>query len=334
MWRRAPKAVRSSRALLPDALTPATLVALVLDPPRRRALLAALGREHGSSVTLRNAYELAARRADATPDDLARVVAVLEAEGEVEALRAFVWHPSMPETVLLDLCERGVCVTELGHRAGPRSLIRRVAELHAYAEAILTLALDLYRDPTEPAEAFAAHARAHATHEWMLRTLAEVNGSDPEKEAIYEALLGASPDAAAYRARHLARSPGASTERLAYFLAAHPDPWLLTLLLRTELADADKRALVSRVAAARTDSAEIVEALARLRACEEASGDTLAPGRAAALFAAGDPEVLLALAGNPRTPPAILDELASRKGVRLAQPTRVRARATRRRARP
>ena len=215
MWRRAPKAVRSSRALLPDALTPATLVALVLDPPRRRALLAALGREHGSSVTLRNAYERAARRADATPDDLARVVAVLEAEGEVEALRAFVWHPSMPETVLLDLCERGVCVTELGHRAGPRSLIRRVAELHAYAEAILTLALDLYRDPTEPAEAFAAHARAHATHEWMLRTLAEVNGSDPEKEAIYEALLGASPDAAAYRARHLARSPGASTERLA-----------------------------------------------------------------------------------------------------------------------
>ena len=168
-----------------------------------------------------------------------------------------------------------------------------------------------------PAADFAAFVGAHATHEWMLRTLAEVDGSDEGKENIYEGLLVASPDAAAFHARHLARAERFPMERLASYLARHPDPWVLTLLLGSEIEDPDKRALVMRFAEARRDSPEVAEALALRRACNAAAAD-LTPETAAELFAAGVPEVLLSLAGNPRTPRALLERLVQHKGSRMA----------------
>jgi hypothetical protein len=272
---------------------------------------------------------------DAFPDaeELRRALAHAIAAGDEDLARPLAEHPAMPEDALLDLCERGLCLGELGHRAGPRRLLERMASLHAYPEAILTLALDLYRDPGEPLDAFAAHARAHATHAWMLRALAEVDASGPEKEAFYESLLGASADAAAFHARLLARRADVTVARLEAFLAAHADPWVLTLLLRTPIDDGDKLALVRRMAASRPDADAITEALARAEACDEARSPAITPARAEALFAANDPEVLLELAGNAQTPRAILEQLAERRTTHLAKPTRARARGTLRRAR-
>ena len=97
-----------------------------------------MGREQGPELPLSRAYELAARAALASPADLRRIVEVLAADGLEDGIDAFVPHPDMPEDVLLDLCEQGLCVSELGHRPLPRHVLRRVVELHAYPEAMLS----------------------------------------------------------------------------------------------------------------------------------------------------------------------------------------------------
>src|SRR5215207_2862780 len=63
-----------------------------------------------------------------------------------EELKWFLMHPDTPESVLLDYCERGEYLTELGHRKGPLSLLQRLAEL-GQREAILSLGLAYYEDP-------------------------------------------------------------------------------------------------------------------------------------------------------------------------------------------
>ena len=176
--------------------------------------------------------------------------------------------------------------------------------------------------------AFAAHAHAHAGHEWMLRCLAEVDPHDDAKEEVYENLLGGSEDAAAVHARHLAHASRCDASRLSRFLTAHTHPRVLVLLLSTEIQDAAKRALVVRFAELRTDSLEIVQALALRRWVDEAAHAELTPGAAEALFAGGAPEVLLALARNPRTPREMLERLGVHGHTRLARSIRTSANAT------
>lgn len=191
----------------PTDIDPRTLVARMLDPEQRREILGALGDEQGIDLPLHHAYGAAARTAAATPDELRRVVSALVLyEDHEPSLRDFLAHPAMPEDVLLDLAERGLCVSTLGHFVRPRRLLERMVAQHAYPEAVLSLALWLYRDPEESLEAFTAHARAHANHAWMLTCLAEVDPHDDAKEEVYESLLGASAHAAAVHARHLAPS--------------------------------------------------------------------------------------------------------------------------------
>jgi hypothetical protein len=115
-------------------------------------------------------------------------------------------------------------------------------------------------------------------------------------------------------------------ERLAGYLARHPEPRALALLLRSEIEDPDKRTLVMRLAEARRDAPVVAEALALRRACDAAAAQDLTPEAAADLFAAGAPDVLLVLAGNPRTPPALLRRLVKHKGTRSAREIRRRAR--------
>lgn len=312
----------------PTDIEPRTLVARMLDPAGRREILAALEAERGVDLQLNHAYHTVARTADATPDELRRLVDALVAEDHERWLADFLPHPQMPEDVLLDLAERGICVGTLGHFVRPRRLLERMVALHAYPEAVLSLALQLYCDPGESLAAFAAHAHAHAGHEWMLRCLAEVDPHDDAKEEVYENLLGGSEDAAAVHARHLAHASRCDASRLSRFLTAHTHPRVLVLLLSTEIQDAAKRALVVRFAELRTDSLEIVQALALRRWVDEAAHAELTPGAAEALFAGGAPEVLLALARNPRTPREMLERLGVHGHTRLARSIRTSANAT------
>jgi len=159
----------------------------------------------------------------------------------------------------------------------------------------------------------------------MLRCLAEVDASEPAKDAAYEALLPGFSDPAAYRARHLARSGRFGVERLDAFLELHPDPWLLELLLATELEDPAKRTLVEARAGARADHAELAAALALHRARAQAAAPELSAETARSLFETGDAEVWLVLAENPGTPREILAELAKTRDQTHARHIRGRA---------
>ncbi|MFO0675274.1 MAG: hypothetical protein U0169_01990 [Polyangiaceae bacterium] len=255
------------------------------------------------------------RRMDATPDQLRSLVVVLREEGRDELLEELLFHPDVPEDVLLALCEEGAFLGSLGHRRGPRALLERMAELHAYPEAIVSLGLQLYRNPDSTSAEFEAFTRRHGHDAWMVRSLAESDGSDPVKEAIYEGLLGGFPEATAFHARHLALSPGVSSDRLTAFLDRHDAPDLWVLLLATDFADEARRVLVETRAEKSADRPEVAAALHRVRSSREARSDDLGPERASELLASGDATVLLALAGNPRTPREILESFARAKSV-------------------
>ena len=310
--------------MTPAEITPQSIAGLVLHKPTRDALFAAF--KEDDELRLHHAFQKAAWHAEATPETLRHIVEVLllEEEGEHWA-RDFVSHAQMPEDVLLGLSARGLCIEALGHLRGPRSVIEDVVARHRYPEAILTLALDLYRDASAPLEAFVAHVQAHADVTWMLRALAEVDASEEAKEAAYERLLDAAPHDAAFHARHLARSAAHTPEKLASFVAKHASA--LPLLLATPLEDAAKARIIETHAEASEDP--LVQAALRLhRAVQQASQHDLTAGEAERLFDLGARKVWFALASNAATPRELLERLLAVKGERGAQGIRRAARAT------
>jgi hypothetical protein len=176
-------------------VTSHTLIALLLDDKTRRVLLAELNKEQGTKLPMHHAFEKAARYAEATPEAVRDVIETLleEQDGERWA-RQFVFHTRVPEALLLSLCEQGLCVEALGHLQGPRHVLERVVALHRYPEAIITLALDLYRDADVPVEVFAAHVEAHSDVTWMLTSLARVQSTDAAKAEVVRRCCEASPD--------------------------------------------------------------------------------------------------------------------------------------------
>lgn len=116
------------------------------------------------------------------------------AAGDLEAVRWFCQHPETPEDVLLELCDRGECLDELGHRNGPRALLEKMADEHRYPEAILSLAIRLFEDSNEPSKRFVEFLNRHANHDWMLETLA-IRGiaSSPDKEAAFLKAIAGHP---------------------------------------------------------------------------------------------------------------------------------------------
>jgi hypothetical protein len=162
----------------------------------------------------------------------------------------------------------------------------------------------------------------------MLRTLAEVDASDPAKGAFFEGLLADFPEAAAYRARHLAQSAHVSTEYFDAFLDRYDAPSILVLLLTSPIDDPTKRSLVEARAAAHAHHPEIASEIDRRFACARAEAADLSAEAARELFAAGDPEVLLVLAENRSTPRDLVEALAQAKGIPLARRIRRRARGT------
>lgn len=310
--------------MTPAEITPQSIVGLLLHKQTRDALFAAVNAE--GSELLYDAFQRAAWNAEATPETLRHIVEVLllEEEGEHWA-RDFVFHEHMPEDVLLSLSARGLCIGALGHLRGPRSVIEDVVARHRYPEAILTLALDLYRDASAPLEAFVAHVQAHADVTWMLRALAEVDASEEAKEVAYERFLDGAPDAAAFHARHLARRAAHTPEKLASFIAKHASA--LPLLLATPVEDATKARIIETHAEASHDP-RVQAALTLHRAVQQASQHDLTAVEAERLFDLGAHKVWFALASNAATPRVLLERLLAVRAERGAQGIRNAARAT------
>lgn len=304
----------------------ATLAARLTDSAWRGELFETMRGERHPHRPLSQAFLHAVSRMDASPEQLRELVGVFTTEQHNDALAELLFHQGIPEDLLLQFCERGEFIATLGHRHGPRRLLARLAALHAYPEAIISLGIDLFRDPTVPAEELAAFAHDYGRHEWMLRSLAELDASEPAKEAIYEALLTDFPDAAAYHARHLARSPRFTPEHLAAFLDRQDDPWVLVLLLTSAIEDPAKHAVVSERAAARSDQPEIALAIAQRAIRTRAAAPDLSDATARELLAAGEPEVLVLLADNPNTPEDVLEVLAQSKAASHARHIRNLAR--------
>jgi hypothetical protein len=104
-------------------------------------------------------------------------------------------HGSAPTDLLLELCDLGLYLNELGHRRGPRELLERLAERHHYPEAIITLAADLYTDPNESAESFANFLVRFADDTWMLESLARRDPSSQEKADAFLSVVRNHPGA-------------------------------------------------------------------------------------------------------------------------------------------
>ena len=260
-------------AMGPADLEEGSLLDLLLADDTRATLVAAMPGDRA----LAQRFDAVVRGCHATADQLRRLAVITAREGRDELLEPLVAHPAMPREVLEQMCAEGRCISALGHLAGPRSLLRQIVAEHGYREAILSLGLDLYADPTVPPEEFADLLRAHCDHEPLLRALAYGRPSHPAKEDLVLALC-----------------------------AQHPARDALQAVRAT------------------------VQAIAR------AADPTVAPAEIAALLASGEPRVLAALAGNPRTPTPALEALATSRGFPHAQTIRGRAVAAlraRRRAR-
>jgi hypothetical protein len=303
--------------MTPSEIAPSDFVARLHDPAWRARLVAACARETGSNLPLSHAVYEAASKAVATADELRALVTSLLADELDWVLDSLVVNPAMPEDVLLSLAHAGHCTGALGHLRGPRSLLVTMVELHRYPEAILSLAIDLYRDPTVSAADFAAFVETHRDHEWMLRALAGCEPSDDDKRRVYEALLDApvGADAVVFHGAHRMASSAWTTERLAEWLDRHDGTELLLKLLSTEASSPEKRALVGRRCEERADRAEIRAEVARRALVDEAAGTSLAAARARVLFETGDVDVRVALARNRETPRDLLEEMTALREV-------------------
>lgn len=132
--------------MTPEALTEDSLIHFLLDPQDRDALLNHMKHEIGTHLHLRNRYFEVALKCKATATQVEKVVAALieSCEAPEEYISPFIFHSLIPQDVLFYLLDRNICISDLGHRNGPRRLLERLAEEHAHSEAITTLMLDYY----------------------------------------------------------------------------------------------------------------------------------------------------------------------------------------------
>ncbi|MGW1991312.1 hypothetical protein [Embleya sp. NPDC001921] len=319
-----------------DDVSPATLIAGMARPSWRRDLYLTLDTPN-NTTPLRNAIARAAATAAVSAPELRRIVETLVAEGHEDLGTGFLDNPNMSEAYLLRLCDRGVLIGALGHRAGPRSLLLRMCEVHRYPESVLTVGLEFYRDPSVRPEEFAAFVRRYhdVSGGSLLRALAEIDPDSTLKQTAYEDILGtASTDlawnAVAFHARDLANAEAGDVGRLARFLDRHPHAHVLALLLESPVPDPARNELLESRARASTDP-HVADALRRREHRRLASSPSLDAEAAAALAAGDAPDVLVLLAANPRTPRPILRELSRQRASEGARAIRKAATDTLRR---
>jgi hypothetical protein len=91
-----------------------------------------------------------------------------------------------PDKTLEIFCDLGLYLDQLGHRAGPRWLLERLAERHGYPEAILTLMKEAYASPDESLSRFKSLLQRHGEHQaWLIESLARTIPSSKEKETAF-----------------------------------------------------------------------------------------------------------------------------------------------------
>lgn len=112
-----------------------------------------------------------------------------------ERVRLFCSRDDTPEDVLVDLYERGLFLTELAHRKGPRRLLERIARETRYPEAVITLAIELYTSNAESAAEFQAFLQEHSDSRWMLESVAHQLPSTEEKAKAFREVASRHPDA-------------------------------------------------------------------------------------------------------------------------------------------
>lgn len=174
-------------------LNEGTFIELLLYEDLRGELLAFLRRPWPEVQASWALLEVVAARCRATPGQLRSAIAALEADGSREAddtLLALLFHPDIPEDVLLRLAGAGRFITVLGHRGGPRRLLEVLAEQHRQAEAITTLALVYLGGPGMPARPFGAFIRRFADVP-MLEINLRGAVLDDRKRAIVDEVFGA-----------------------------------------------------------------------------------------------------------------------------------------------
>lgn len=165
----------------PDQVTTESLRGVLQDPAARGRLLAAMRAERGSHLPLSNRVDAAARNCVATAAELDELVDILLAEDDHEyVLCPLAFHPIMPEAALVRMVDAGRALAPLAHRAGPESLLLRLAQEHRREceEAVLTLALHTYAPPEVSEERFLSFVREHIDLYWLRESLRVADAAD------------------------------------------------------------------------------------------------------------------------------------------------------------
>jgi hypothetical protein len=170
-----------------------TFIEGLLSDEKRRMLLDFLA---GSSPRARSILELisvVAPKCRATPSQLREAVALLRAESDREAREVLIdllLHADIPEDVLMDLADDDDCLAVLGHRAGPRRLLEKLAEKYRYPEAITTLALYYYGTEEESAASFRAFLERYEDVPMLEHNLQSAKGLSEKKRKIVREVWG------------------------------------------------------------------------------------------------------------------------------------------------
>lgn len=196
-------------------ITKSNLLQVLRDPHLRRALKFTLGR---SGADGSNQYWNACTDCELSRTELRELFTTVLAgeEQDHELLEPLVFHSNMPDDLLIDLCNRGMFISQMGHRRGPRVLLEHIAEQHSYPEAITTLALFHYKD--EPLDKFVAFVEKHKNC-WMLQfNLAyKCEEFDQEKASVIRQLCASQFDRIFERQdllRFLREAPGPEIFRI------------------------------------------------------------------------------------------------------------------------
>lgn len=156
----------------PNELTQESLIPILLDPEKRKLLIDTISIEQGTHLPITNRFADIAPCCHASPETLQGLVPILldlRQAGE-NLLDDLVFHPQMPDDILLELAYEGHCITALAHRNGPRPLLEYIAKTYQESEAITTLALDYYAlDSDEVFTAFITEYRSDFMLRWNLR---------------------------------------------------------------------------------------------------------------------------------------------------------------------
>ena len=150
-------------------LTEESLISILKDRTMRASLVSLMRDERSPApLVLHNQLAEVSPRCVALSADLVEVFESILADEPQhhQLLEWLVFHPEMPEQLLLQLASDGKFITQLGHRGGPQTLLEFLAREYKYDEAITTLALSYYA--VAPASEFRNFVTNHRDC-WMMR---------------------------------------------------------------------------------------------------------------------------------------------------------------------